>query len=359
MKQLSALIQHLQTPLTPQRFSVCVGGFVVCGLACIALFNWTINPFGQYSSHCLAPIVQESRRQKVDLFENLEAEPEGLILGSSRALKFEPHYLLQRTSKTFFNFAVNHGRPEDYLAIVRYYRHRFGHYPKTLLIGVDVAALNDVVPDDARLTAEPRLYAFAKETSWWNDEFDRFSQLFSYRQFTSSIDSLRRCILPSVRERDEAYDSDGVIQYVKRQSQMESNSYDFEAALDFNEREHLAIFGQLREPSQRRLGYLRDTLQLCSENGCKVYLFSTVSHPRLRELLATKTKFLHVEQAAVQAIEGMASRLGATFVDFSSIDSFSGDPHCFVDGIHPLEPNTRRMIDRLIPRSNEASYAFQ
>ena len=346
--------------MSPKHFCLCVASFVGISLLCVSTLNWIVNPYGQYSSNCLNPLVQDSRSEKVELFERLEAAPQGLILGSSRALKFEPAYLETRTSQTFFNFAVNHGRPEDFLAIVRYYRHRFGCFPKTVLIGVDIASLNDIVPNDARLCSEPRLYSFARETTSWSDDFERFSQLFSYQQLISSIKSLRNCISPTPRtEIEQKFSPDGVIEYIKRQSEMAAGTYDFESALDFNEREFLAVFNQFCEPSHRRLGYLHETLRLCHANDCQVYLFATVSHPRLRERLASKTKFLEVEEKSLSAMKELALNFHAKFIDFGSVEKFTGDPDCFVDGIHPLEPNTRHMIDRLLPRTSEASFAVQ
>ncbi len=357
---LQTFLEKLRNPISPKHFCLSFASLVCVSLLFVSTLNWIVNPYGQYSSNCLQPIVQDSRSEKVELFERLETAPQGLILGSSRALKFEPEYLQARTSQTFFNFAVNHGRPEDFLAIVRYYHHRFGCFPKTLLIGVDIASLNDVVPNDARLCSEPRLYCFASETSSWSDNFERFSQLFSYQQLISSIKSLRLCVHPTQQnEREQKFRPDGVIEYIKRQSEMASGTYDFESALDFNEREFLALFHEFRVPSQRRLGYLHETLRLCQANDCQVYLFTTVSHPRLRERLTTKTKFLELEERSLNAMKELARNFDAKFIDFGSVETFAGDPACFVDGIHPLEPNTRRMIDRLLPRTSEASYAVQ
>jgi len=354
------MINLLSAPLDPKRFCGCVLTVVVSCLIGVAAFNWIINPYGQYCSDLLQPIVQDSRSEKVDLFERLASPPQGLILGSSRAMKFEPEYLQSRTGKTFFNFAVNHGRPEDFLAIVRYYRQGTKGFPKILIVGVDVASLTDAVPNDARLSAEPRLYSLAKDTSSWNDAFDQFSQLFSYQQLTSSIASIRNLILSKKSSVTEQFFSDdGVIQYVNRQSQMNAGTYDFESALDFNQDEFLLVFSQLNKISQRRLAYLRETVELCRENECQVYLFTTVSHPRLRESLASKTKFAQVEAQAIKAIRELANNAGAIYEDFGTVDQFDGDPNCFVDGIHPLEPNTRRMIDRLIPQSMVGKYAIQ
>ena len=131
------------------------------------------------------------------------------------------------------------------------------------------------------------------------------------------------------------------------------------STVDCNVREFLAVFNPFREPSLRRLGYLHETLRPCQANNCQVYLFATVSHPRLRERLASKTKFLEVEEKSLSAIKELALNFHAKFIDFGSVEKFAGDPDCFVDGIHPLEPNTRRMIDRLLPRTSEASYAVQ
>ena len=357
---IQTAIEKLRNPMNPKHFCLCVTSFVCISLLSVSTINWVVNPYGQYSPNCLQPIVQDSRSEKVELIERLVTAPQGLILGSSRALKFEPEYLQTKTSQTFFNFAVNHGRPEDFLAIIRYYRNRYGCFPKTLLIGVDIASLNDVVPNDARLCAEPRLYSFARDTSSWNDGFERFSQLFSYQQLASSIKSIGNCIRPTHRtEIEQKFRPDGVIEYIKRQSEMQAGTYDFESALAFNEKEFIAVFQQFREPSQRRLGYLQETLRLCEANDCQVYLFATVSHPRLRERLASHTKFLELEEKALNAITEMAMNFNVKFIDFGTVEKFAGDPDCFVDGIHPLEPNTRRMIDRLLHRANEASYAVQ
>ena len=354
------LIENLQAPMEPKRFSLFVTYFVVACLAIVGSFNWLVNPYGQYSSDLLAPIVQDSRQEKVDLFEKLEVVPDGLVLGSSRALKFEPAYLQARTSQTFFNFAVNHGRPEDFLAIVRYYDHRFKRLPKTLVVGIDLSSLNDEVPNDARLCVEPRLFEFARDTCSWSEEFDRFSQLFSYQQLNSSIKSIKNCLFKKKQaELEQRFLADGVIQYITREKQISEGKYDFDAALDFSQREFIAVFSKLNAPSTRRLGYLREALRLCKANDCKVYLFATVAHPKLRETLAAKTKFVELEKKSILALESMARELEVNFVDFGAVEKFAGDPNCFVDGIHPLEPNTRRMIDRLFNRPSEASYAVQ
>jgi len=88
-------------------------------------------------------------------------------------------------------------------------------------------------------------------------------------------------------------------------------------------------------------------------------MFLTVHHPTLRNTLSQKTDFERLEQDAKDALQKITDECHARFVDLSTLDTFGGDPNEFVDGIHPLEPNTRLMIDRLFPKSTVSQYAVQ
>jgi hypothetical protein len=348
-------------PMTPRNFCLSVLGIVTSALLAVGLFNWVVNPYGQYATSFVTPVVHDTRSLKVELLDEYQEPPQGLILGSSRAMKFEPEYLKSKTSLSFFNFGVNHGRPEDYLAIVRMWQHRFGKLPKVVMIAVDVASLNDVVPNDGRLSAEPELLAFARDTVSWTEEFDRFCQLFSYQQSVASIRSIRSALQSKKEsEQDYRFDADGVIHYLRRKEDMTAGlSPEFEKGLDFNEREFLSTFSKMSGLSAKRLGYLRETLRICADNDCQVVLFTTVHHPRLREFLQGKTKFEALEKQATEALSEMASEFDVRFVDFGKLESFQGSPAAFVDGIHPLESNTRLMIDLIVPASMGARYAIQ
>jgi hypothetical protein len=63
--------------------------------------------------------------QKTDLIQRLSAPPEVVILGGSRALRFDPAYLRERTGLAAFNAAVTGARPEDAWAFVSLFHARF------------------------------------------------------------------------------------------------------------------------------------------------------------------------------------------------------------------------------------------
>lgn len=346
--------------LSPGRF-IAVWLFVVtASLTVTATINWVVNPYGQYATELLAPIVQDSRGEKLALFDQWTAAPEGLILGSSRALKFEPSYLQQKTNLKFFNFAVNHGRPEDFLAILRLYRQKFHTLPKMIVIGVDTASLNDIVPDDARLNSTPRLSEHVPDVCNWDEKLDHYFRLLSFQQLSASMKSVAKRIRRTHQDTvPEYFEPDGVIRYVVREAEMASGTYDFEAALRYNEREFTSIFGTFSCLSEKRLAYIDEVIKICAESDCKVYMFSTVSHPRLRNTLSAKTKFVSIENLAINQLREIAAKYQATFLDLSTVEHFHGDPTQFVDGIHPLENNTRLMIDQLLSSPVGGQHAIQ
>ncbi len=62
--------------------------------------------------------IASDRMQKTDLIQKLTSAPQVVVLGGSRALRFDPAYIKRRTGLTGFNAAVTGARPEDAWALV-------------------------------------------------------------------------------------------------------------------------------------------------------------------------------------------------------------------------------------------------
>ena len=134
------------------------------GMACVtALLNFIVNPYSQYPTHFLEPLVQTSRMQKVALLSKTKNSAEALVLGSSRVMKFEPDYLKSKTGLNFFNGGMNYVRPEDCLAFLRHFRKTTGRDPTELIVGVDVVGFSDAAVDSRLLQSE--LASFVPEAS--------------------------------------------------------------------------------------------------------------------------------------------------------------------------------------------------
>ncbi len=101
---------------------------VVLGVAALAVAGWAVL------AHLTSPSppvvtakfdVASDRMQKTDLIQKLKTPPDVIILGGSRALRFDPAYLQKRTGLTGFNAAVTGARPEDAWALVSLFHARF------------------------------------------------------------------------------------------------------------------------------------------------------------------------------------------------------------------------------------------
>jgi len=103
--------------------------FLGLGVALVALgvVGWAAFVHGSAAP----PVVTtkfdlaSDRMQKTDLIQKLKVPPQVIILGGSRALRFDPVYLQQHTGLTGFNAAVSGARPEDAWALVSLFHARF------------------------------------------------------------------------------------------------------------------------------------------------------------------------------------------------------------------------------------------
>jgi hypothetical protein len=346
--------------MTPRSYCLLTSGLTIIGLAIVASLNWLVDPFGHYQTGCFPVIVQASRAEKLNLLENHREPPSGLILGSSRVLKFEPEYLSEKTGLTFFNAGVNHGRPADFLAIIRWYQQRWKTLPKMVVLGVDSASLCESIPLDARITTEPRLAQVIPEAITLKDSLAKYCDLVSMKQARSSLTSLSACIRgPRSGEPTEYFASDGRIVYRQREAQLRDGVYDFESALRYNEREFDQLYKSFHQISGSEAMYLVDTVRLLREHGTKVHIFLTPFHPAMIPTLTKQMHFEAREKETRQLLAMLAMHCGAAFSDLADQKNFEGDPAAFVDGIHPLEANTRRMIDRLLNIEGGSYIALQ
>ena len=328
--------------------------------ASVACLNFIVNPYAQYPVRYFEPLVQTSRAQKVLLLGQMAAPPDGLILGSSRVLKLEPDYLQEQTTLAFFNAGMNYAKPEDHLAVLRHYHEETGRLPRMVILGLDITAFSDANPVDARLLCQPELARQIPDAINFRDRYRRWQELLSWQQTKMSIQSLRRQFSGDTDEPAvESYRPDGLLVYHQRESQIAEGTYDFQAALNYNKREYMQLLTEYPRLSQRRCQLFETLVRLCHEGDVQLVVFTTPMHPELVEYLSSTTPLLERREELVRYLQGAADRHHFQFHDLTDIGSFSGDETLFVDGIHPLEPNTRQMINRLLTPSPTATYAVQ
>ncbi|MGL4514635.1 MAG: hypothetical protein ACRCT8_16220 [Lacipirellulaceae bacterium] len=318
----------------------------VLGLVAAAALNLAVDPYGQYGTGLLPAITRTSRGEKIDLLRAAKS-PEGLLLGSSRAMKFETSRLAERTGLRFFNAAVYYGRPEDYLALVRASHDLSGDWPRMVVVGVDVDAFVETPGVDGELLRNPFLRGLATDSLTWDDRLRPLRELLSWQQSVSSLRSLRRVAGATPADHDETFAPTGEIVYHRRERERAAGTYDFAAALSVTQDDYTRLYARYRRLSPRRVATWRALCALCREHDVTLHAFVTTWRP---ELVAELDKAGRLAARRDDVLKLLAETIpaGGRVADFTMLDSFDGDPTAFFDGIHPIEANTRKMIDALL-----------
>src|SRR3569623_1513769 len=115
-------------------------GAVYCG------FVRYVDPYGEFGSGHFPSVVMDSQHEKLLLFKTFarNGPTDGLILGTSRSMLLRPTALAAGLGpgSRVFNFAVENGHAEDFLAIYHYVRAE-GAKPRWIVIGLDVPSLHN------------------------------------------------------------------------------------------------------------------------------------------------------------------------------------------------------------------------
>lgn len=330
-----------------QHATACLISCVV-GLLIIGLTNFIVNPFANYPPTYIRPLVQQSRPAKVELLESQNPAPDGLILGSSRVLTLKPSQIEAVTRTRFLNLGVNSGAAEDFIAFIGLYQEQFGRYPKQIVIGLDIQSFSVNRPIDARFLSNQALRPFAAEYIGWSDILEQYKGILSDSQLISSLRSLTHWISGKYPASKTSWNEDGTIAYLSIEKSLQNGAFDLEKEIAKTKHRHLGRFSQFDRLSEPRLKIIDKILQLAERENIELFLFISPLHPELLQELRVHTKYDERKQQLLERLSVMESRYGFSCLDLSEISSFGGTPDGFIDGIHYVEPNSSKIIAKLL-----------
>ncbi|MBI3635523.1 MAG: serine--tRNA ligase, partial [Candidatus Rokubacteria bacterium] len=115
-----------------------VSALVYCALVRL------VDPYGWFGTGWLPPLAPKVRQDKIAAFRaaSTRGAMQGLVLGSSRAIRLDPRVLEAASGLRFFNFTVDNARAEDDLALFRWVRAQ-GVAPRAVIIALEVETLHD------------------------------------------------------------------------------------------------------------------------------------------------------------------------------------------------------------------------
>jgi len=278
--------------------------------------------------------VPTDRAVKMRLLKRLQRSPQILILGGSRATRFEPAYFEQLTGLRGFNLAFQNGRPEDAWAYVNFMHKRFPGTKLRVVWFLHVEAFR-------KQGLSPGLLQDESLSRWFP---------------AALIESERKKLPQSPAEVPTARDlaltrfaPDGVVlrnryDIAEERGRPLSRSIDWsiETALERYATSEASLYPR----SQR---YFEQTLRLLSEMGTTQAVVLMPLHPRLlKAVRAAGWQKRHDE--VVTYLAGLQGRYGFGLLDYSHLVSFKGDPQNFYDGFHVKRANARKLTRSVVAK---------
>ena len=175
-------------------------------LGAVLALNVIADPFAITGTGVVPTAVESDRGIKLTLVERLDAPPDVLILGSSRARLAEPAFLRRLTGLRGFNAGVTGGTAADAWVFTRHAASEFPQTRRRFIWFVDVGiATNGVNP---QLADDPRAARYLE--SGGQIGLKDVATYLSVDATRASIRVLRKCVLDECVPRI-AYEADGSI----------------------------------------------------------------------------------------------------------------------------------------------------
>lgn len=331
--------QRPARPVCGWSFGFFLTLFLALGLAVY------VDPHARFGTGVFPSLTPSARSVKVALLGDLNARPDIVILGSSRAFTLSPAYIQKKTGFTAFNMSVEGGRVGDY-AVQMNYMLRSQIKPRVLLIEIGNEALSgDILNLDLQplflLPYMPAEMAFAMVDTSLRD-------ILSIQSFSDSIYLLA---VPDVQTRLRTW-------------RFEANGMGFRTPITHDQYVNLLTATVERRLSgmycnninQSGKDALETLLRLAEANGIAVLLYESPTHPLLYNI-ARQNDPARVEACRRLLADYLAALSAAHpnvfFQDLSNYSEVTGlGENGFYDAVH-LRPNAAELVvDALIPQIN-------
>ncbi|MCB0879871.1 MAG: hypothetical protein KDC46_12935 [Thermoleophilia bacterium] len=318
----------------------------------IGVVNWVVDPTGVTGRTTRWQVADNSavRSAKLDLYEaalKRGDDPQIVLLGSSRTMKFDPAVVQELTGERAFNAAVSGGVPRDAWLFVQYMREQQEEFPH-LVWGLDADAFRGKQLREG-LSTDPRM---AKFVPWQDRLATKVSSLGTLTEWQTTDATIR-----SLRAGGNA-DATGAARFSPDGMQLFSRDYETRDVLRNRAIRRQTtnyanfVFGRdgWEHVEQGPLDDFESVVRTANEQGDVPTIFITPYHPiaeaQLAEHdLAGKRAEVLDELRSLQR----GGDLEFELVDLSDPASFDADPREWYDGVHITPVNTERAL-RLLDR---------
>jgi hypothetical protein len=329
-------------------------GTVLITLVPVILLNLLVDPFAIYGVGIFPRTEVSGYDEKLTLLDEFEPKPECLIIGSSRTLAFDPDVVEDLIGKRTFNFSGPGARAEIIYATLNIALNNSDSPIDTLIIGVDPESFHPTLPIQPEVVYIDDFARYFKYDDVGVMTLgERVRRLLSFEMTQESVGSIRKLIKERYGIRKMVVSGNGLATWVQRERDIADGTFDLQNRLDQRVRkypERSLFLSSFTELSQVRIQYWEDLLEICRENNIRVYAFLPSTHPQLYDLYQS----IGADEIIGEVSDYLESSIGETggvYRDYTSIDSFGGNPDDFYDEIHMRPQNCELLLRDLLEES--------
>ncbi len=314
-------------------------------LAGVALLNLWANPEGLFGTKFLPPVIADHRPEKAYLLATRRPKPEALILGSSRAMKIEPALVERYTGLRAFNAAVFYGYAEDDYALLRYAVERAGIRPRLVIIGLEWATF---APDPRNdyLNRPNQLSEYLPERTPALRYAELASTAISWPETSLSLQAIDKFFLQRTPPAPQMHiEPDGYLIRDVEERAKADGSFQLDHQMLYSRKLYQQRLRSFSFSAERVL-YFEKLLQYCRARQIRVMVFATPLHHQIfaDQDAADRQR----EQAALETMRALSEQGGASFDDYTHVESFGGAADAFFDGTHIDAQNATLLVTKML-----------
>jgi hypothetical protein len=310
-------------------------------LVTLALLVRLTDPLAAFGTGLVPPIVSADRDYKAALYRARTPLPEVVLLGSSRIKTLRPDCVSALTGRPAFNFGVNAGVAEDFLAIFRFMRSRPGFKVREILLGAEPEAFTGDPSFGRSLGQSRALGPFVSQVQ--SDPERLWSDLWSQASALAAVRSVWHYGFDSEKLPQEELEADGFQTRPLWDDEIRNGRFPQHSVVMASSHAVRSRYLSGARLSTGRLAQLHELLVEAQAAGVQVRAFVPPIHPVLaRDAAGTALPGLTAE--LVGYLRSAESEGLIHYVETRSLTDFQGDSTLYYDAVHMTPGNADRLL---------------
>lgn len=334
---LAKLAMPEAEPATGRRFVAVALVLALAALAATAAANVAVNPRAEFAHRFVDPVVTEAPSEKAHALRRLAADPQVIVLGTSRGAALEPTF----GGRSGFNMAIPGGNWADLEDAYRFAARERGT-PEVVILALDsfqFSRLQYQTPYLPQSSAGAEIRGDRRGAGDWTE---LLAGTLSASYTWDSLRAIRFHELSSPPVPFFAYDERGVQGRPLQDQQRAAGTFDLAAEMETVWRNVEVRYPADAVVPRELAGDLVAFVAGLESQGVEVHVFLTAFQPDALARLRTMPGFVRLDAAARGVLPDLCA-VGAQVHDYTEVASWGGAPDGFYDAYHLTPENAARL----------------